>query len=68
MPKRPLSADEKRAVCLRTTADVMEHALNQMMYCATQWSEYMDEATAMRHTTERIVAHARELGYVGDDV
>ena len=63
---KPQSPDEKKAVCLRTTASVMEHALKQMMYCGVAWPEYMDDATAMRHTVEKIVEHARQLGYVGD--
>lgn len=65
---KPQSSDEKRAVCLRTTANVTEHALKQLAYCATQWPEYADDLTSFRHTVERIVEHARELGYVGSEV
>ena len=65
---RQTTPDERRNVCLRTTADVLENALKQMEYCSTQWPEYLPDATEMRHSVDKIVAHARETGYVGSEV
>ena len=56
--------DERRAVLLRTTTDVMLHALDQFLCCSEDWAEYRAEATEMEKLTERMVAHAREYGYV----
>ena len=63
---RQTSPEEKRAVCLRTTASVLEHALKQMSYCGVVWPEYMDDLTTFRHSVEKIVSHARQYGYVGE--
>ena len=65
LPK-PLSPDEKRHVCLRTSADVLEHALKQMGLLGVVWPEYMGDLTSFRHSVEKIVAHAREVGYIGE--
>lgn len=52
------------AVLLRTTADVVSHALTQLDCCAGKWPEYGSAATTMREFVERLVVHAREFGYI----
>ena len=59
-----VSEDEKKIVLLRTSTDVMLHCLNQLICCAQTWPEYQADATEMEKLTERMVAHAREFGYV----
>ena len=57
--------DEKRRVLLRTTADIMAHALIQMECCAAEWPEYVGEVEALRNLCLSLTAQAREVGYVG---
>ncbi len=54
---------EPEAVILRTTADVVSHALTQLDVCAQTWTEYKPAAATMREFVERMVVHAREYGY-----
>ncbi len=63
MPKRVDDADSE-AVLLRTTADVVSHALTQMDCCAERWPKYQSDATTMREFVERMIEHAREYGYI----
>ncbi len=55
---------DAEAVLLRTTTDVLAHALTQMDCCAKTWTEYQPAASTMREFVERMVVHAREYGYV----
>ncbi len=54
---------EPEAVILRTTTDVVSHALTQLDVCAGVWPEYKPAAVTMREFVERMVVHAREYGY-----
>jgi hypothetical protein len=63
MADRPDSA-ESEAVLLRTTADVLSHALVQFECCAGHWPQYHPDAGTMREMVERLVEHAREYGYI----
>jgi len=67
MPKKPLTSEESRHVMLRTTADVVSHAIKQIECCAGLWPEYQADAKEWRAVSERLVAHAREYGYIGGD-
>ena len=55
---------ESEAVLLRTSADVLSHALTQMDVCAGVWGEYRADSVTMREFVERMVVHAREYGYI----
>ena len=61
---RTLDTEEHRETLLRTTADVMAHALVQMECCAQEWPSYADEARDMRSVVERMISNARQFGYV----
>ena len=63
MPRRVDDA-ESEAVLLRTSADVLSHALSQMDCCATRWPEYTADASTMREMVERMVEHAKDYGYI----
>lgn len=63
MPKR-LDDSERRLVLLRTSADVAAHALIQLECLAFEWPEYASEASQYRKFVERIVASAKEVGYI----
>lgn len=55
---------ESEAVLLRTTVDVVSHALTQLDCCASKWPEYKASASTMREFVEKMVVHAREYGYI----
>ena len=63
MPRKVDDA-ESEAVLLRTTTDVVSHALTQMDCCATRWPEYTADASTMREIVERLVEHAKDYGYI----
>ena len=63
MPRRVDDA-ETEAVLLRTTTDVVSHALTQLDVCAEHWPNYSKDAITMREFVERMVVHAREHGYI----
>jgi hypothetical protein len=65
MPR--IDNEEKRRVLLRTTADAATHFLLQMECCAAEWPEYVGEAKSLKTLSEGLVAHAREVGYIGRD-
>jgi hypothetical protein len=55
---------ESTAVLLRTSADVLSHALSQMDCCANRWPQYTTDASTMREMVERMVEHAKDYGYI----
>ena len=63
MPRKVNEA-ESEAVLLRTTADIVSGALTQMDACVREWPQYRTDAAAMREWVERMVAHAKEYGYI----
>jgi len=52
-------------VLLRTTADVLEHAVLQFECCAKEWPEYKDDVEVVRGIAERVLEGARKVGYLG---
>ena len=63
MPRKVDNA-ESEAVLLRTSADVLSHALTQMDCLATVWPDYKADSTTMREAVERLVEHAKDYGYI----
>lgn len=61
---RKVDDAESEAVLLRTSADILSHALTQMDCCAEVWDEFGPDAKAMRETVERMVERAKEHGYI----
>ena len=59
------SPDEKRKTMLRTTADILNNAVLQMDWCIKDWPEYQRERDQLKELSDRIVADARGVGYVG---
>ena len=61
---RSVDDAESEAVLLRTSADVLSHALTQMDCLAGVWDEYRADSVTMREFVERMVVHARDYGYI----
>jgi hypothetical protein len=55
---------ESEAVLLRTSADVLSHALAQAECLASTWPDYTADASTFREMVERLVEHAKDYGYI----
>lgn len=64
MSAKKLDDSERKAVLLRTSADVASHALTQIDCLAKDWPEYASGASGFREFVEKMVVHAREHGYI----
>ena len=63
MPKK-IDDAESLAVLLRTSADVASHSLTQVDVLAKNWPEFAKDASVMREFVERLVAKAKDYGYI----
>ena len=63
MPKYTTS-DSSREALLRTSADVASRALIQLECLAKEWPEFASDAKVYRTFVERLVAQARQYGYI----
>jgi hypothetical protein len=63
MAKR-VDDESSNAALLRTTADVVSHALTQLDCCTSKWPEFAKDAASVREFVERLVLRAREYGYI----
>ena len=60
-----VSQDERIKILLRTTADMMLHALSQLECCVEEYPQYAGEVRSMRNLCDSLVADARSVGYIG---
>lgn len=48
---------------LRTTADILDHAVIQAQCCAEQWPEYQREVDRFSDFVDRLSGAAQKLGH-----
>lgn len=59
-----LDSEESRRTLLRTSTDVLAHCVLQIDCLADQWDIYAKDASDLREFANRMIAHAREYGYL----
>lgn len=66
MPARKPAKDLENsdAALLRTSADILSHALTQTECMTKAWPQYKASTVTLRTFVETLVVHAREYGYI----
>jgi len=58
-----MTTQASREALLRTTADVVEHALCQLDTCRLEWPELSSDVDMIEESVEHVVARAQRVGY-----
>lgn len=59
-----MTTQASREALLRTTADVLDHAVVQAMACVEEWPEVVAEVEAVARAAAAVAQRAGAVGYV----
>lgn len=63
--KRPVTTEERNAIVLRTTADVLDRTLPHVRLLSDVLPDFREDCDELRRIIDKLVQEAHGVGYIG---